>query len=147
MTSSAKFLSVHLRTKWLWFRIPLLSLKLQIWHLLEERSSMTFKETRECGFTLKLVRNMITTLKQMHCPDKNSQHSLIIWPVWLNVWKLVCELSDWGFKYCYCHLRLDVGLALSKEVLDNQARYRVWIHFETSIWHDDNNIKLNALYR
>ena len=41
----AKWLSVCLRTKWLWFRIPLLSLKLKIWRLLWERSSLTF-ETR-----------------------------------------------------------------------------------------------------
>ena len=29
----ANWLSVHFRTKWLWSPIPLLSLKLQIWHL------------------------------------------------------------------------------------------------------------------
>ena len=42
-------MSVHLQTKWLWVRIPLLSLKLHIWHLLPPRSSLTFRfhsETR-----------------------------------------------------------------------------------------------------
>ena len=38
----------------------------------------------ECGFTLKRVRDMIRTYSQMHRTDKYSQHSSIIWPVWLN---------------------------------------------------------------
>ena len=37
----AKWLSVPLQTKWLWVRIPLLSLKFQIWRLLRARSSLT----------------------------------------------------------------------------------------------------------
>ena len=59
--SFAKWLSVRLRTKWLWVRILLLSLKLQIWHLLLARSSLTFRQTIEWGFTLKLKRDMIIT--------------------------------------------------------------------------------------
>ena len=59
--SFAKWLSVRSRTKWLWVRILLLSLKLQIWHLLWARSSMTFRQTIEWGFTLKLARDMIIT--------------------------------------------------------------------------------------
>ena len=55
----AKWLSVRLRTKWLWVRISLLSLKLRIWRLLQARSSLTFRQTLECEFTLKLVRDMI----------------------------------------------------------------------------------------
>ena len=57
----AKWLSVHLRTKRLWVRITLLSLKLQIWRLLRARSSLTFRQTIECRFTLKLVPDMIVT--------------------------------------------------------------------------------------
>ena len=45
---------------WLWVRIPLLSLKLQIWCLLRARSSLTFRQLIGCGFTVKLVRDMIT---------------------------------------------------------------------------------------
>ena len=62
----AKWLSVHLKTKWLWVRIALLSLKLQIWRLLPARSSLTFRQTIECGFTLKIVRDMTITYSQMH---------------------------------------------------------------------------------
>ena len=62
--SLAKWLRVRLRTKWLWVRIPLLSLKLQIWRLLLARSFLTFRRTAECGFTLNLVRDMIIAYSQ-----------------------------------------------------------------------------------
>ena len=63
--SLAKWLSVRLRTKWLWVLITLLSLKPQIWCLIRARSSLTFRQTIECRFTLKLVRDMIITYR--HC--------------------------------------------------------------------------------
>ena len=63
--SIIKRLKLHLRTKWLWVWIPLLSLKLQIWHLLRARSSLTFRQTIEWGFTLKLVGDMIITCTLM----------------------------------------------------------------------------------
>ena len=34
----------------------------------------------------------------MHHKDKYSQHSSIIWPVWLNDWVFVYELSACGFE-------------------------------------------------
>ena len=40
-------------------RIPLLSLKLQIWRLLRARSSLTLRQTIECRFTVNLVRDII----------------------------------------------------------------------------------------
>ena len=46
-------------------------------------SCLNVKELK-CGFTLKRVRGMIKTYSQMHRTDKYSQHSSIIWPVWLN---------------------------------------------------------------
>ena len=61
LASLAKWLSVCLQTKWLWVRILFLSLKLQIGRLLLAMSSLTFRQTVECGFTLKLVRDMIIT--------------------------------------------------------------------------------------
>ena len=45
---------------------------------------LDIQATIECGFTLKRVRDMIRTYSHMHRTDKNSQHSSIIWPVWLN---------------------------------------------------------------
>ena len=53
-------------TKWLWVRISLLSLKLQIWCLLPARSSLTLSQTIECEFTLKLVRDMIITYSYLY---------------------------------------------------------------------------------
>ena len=38
--------------------------------------------TIECRFTLNCLCDMITKYSQMHCTDKYSQHSEIIWPVW-----------------------------------------------------------------
>ena len=45
---------------------------------------LDIQATVECGFTLTLVHDMIKTYNQMHRTDKYSQHSSIIWPVWLN---------------------------------------------------------------
>ena len=43
-TFLVKWSSVHLRTKWLWVRVQLQSLKLQISLLLRARSSLTFRQ-------------------------------------------------------------------------------------------------------
>ena len=40
----------------------------------------------------------------MHHTDKYSQHSLIIWPVWLNDWTFLCKLSGCGFESRRSHL-------------------------------------------
>ena len=52
--SLTKWLSVRLRTKWFWVRISLL-------YLFGARSSLTFRQTIDCGFTLKLVLDLIIT--------------------------------------------------------------------------------------
>ena len=41
-----------------------LKLKLQISRLLRERSFLAFRQTIECGFTLKLILDMIITYRQ-----------------------------------------------------------------------------------
>ena len=48
-----------------------------------------------CGFTLKHICNMIITYSQLHHTGKFSQHSSIIWPVWLNCWVFVFKLTMW----------------------------------------------------
>ena len=45
---------------------------------------LDIQATIECGFTHKRVDDMIRTYSQMHPTDKYSQHSSILWPVWLN---------------------------------------------------------------
>ena len=88
----------------------MLSLKLQIWCLLQARSSLTLKQTIECGFMLRLVHDMMITYNQMQHADKYSQHSTIIWPVWLNGWVFIQESSGCGFTS-------DMVPASSKEFL------------------------------
>ena len=63
-----------------------------------ERGFLDIQANIEFGFTLKRVRDMIITYSQMHRTDKYSQHSSIIWPVWLNGWVFVYELSGCGFE-------------------------------------------------
>ena len=50
-----------------------------------------------------IIRDMIMIYSKMHCTDKYSQHNSIIWPVRLNGWVLVYELSGCGFGSCCSH--------------------------------------------
>ena len=60
--------------------------------------------------SLKLVHDMITTYSETHHKDKYLQHSSIIWPVWLNCWVLLYELSGCGFKSHCCHKHLFLSI-------------------------------------
>ena len=101
-------------------------------------------ETVECRFTLKRVR-ISRTYSHMHDRDEYSQQISIIWPVWLNGWVFVYELSDCGFK-SLLHLNFRYSSGWSKEFLDFQTNYRVYIHYKTRTWND-KNIQSNAQYR
>ena len=59
-----------------------------------------FQAIIECRFSLKLLRDMIITYSHMQRPDKYSQHSSIIWPVWLNGSVFVYEPRGCGFESC-----------------------------------------------
>ena len=63
-----------------------------------ERGALDIQATIECEFTLKRVRDMIRTYSQMYSTKKYSQHSPIIWPVWLNGWVFVYDVSGCGFQ-------------------------------------------------
>ena len=65
---------------------------------------MTFRQTIECGFAQKLVRDMIIRYSQMCRTDKNSQHSSVIWLIWLNGYMFVYKLSACEFESRCCHL-------------------------------------------
>ena len=90
-----------------------------IFHKLElpQRNFLIFRRTIECGFTLKLECDMIKTYSQMHHTDKYSQHSSIIWSVWLNGWVFVYELSECGFKSHCSLLKLRYGACIKQGVL------------------------------
>ena len=68
--------------------IPLQSLKLHKSGLFQARSSLTFRQLHtKCRLTLCdmiHVCDMIQKDSKLHHTDKYSQHSLIIWPIWLN---------------------------------------------------------------
>ena len=102
--------------------------------------------TIECGFTMKCICVMIRTFSQIHCTDMYSQHSSIIWPVWLNGWVFVYELSGCGFVSSCNPLNFRFHTCFKQGVLWNSDYYRVWIHSETCTWHD-KNIQSNPPYR
>ena len=99
--SLAKWLSVRLWTQRLWVRVQLYS----DFPPASSKEFLDIQATMECGFTLKRVRDMTRTYSQMHRTDKYSQHSPIIWPVWLNGWVFVYELSGCGFESRCCHIK------------------------------------------
>ena len=41
-----------------------------------------------------------------NCTDKYSQHSSIIWSVWLNGWVFIYELRSCGFESCWSHSKM-----------------------------------------
>ena len=79
----------------------------------------------------------------MHRIGKYSQHRQIIWPVWLNGWVFVYELSGWGFESSCSHLNFRFCACFEQGVPWHSRNYRVWIHSETRRWHD-KNIHLNC---
>ena len=97
--------------------------------------------TIECGFSLKRVRDMIRTYRQMHRTDKYSQHSSVIWSVLLNSWVFVYELSGRWFEPRCSHLNFRYYVCFEKGVPWHSGNYRVWSHFETRTWHDRNGSK------
>ena len=74
----------------------------------------------------------------MQRTDKYSQHSSIIWPVWLNGWVLVCELSGHGFEFRCSHLTFRYRVCFEQRVPWHSGNYRVWIHSKTRTWYDKN---------
>ena len=102
----------------------------------------------ECGFTLKRVRDMIKKYSQMHRTGKYSQHSSIIWPVWLNGWVFVYELSGCGFESSCSQIRLFfcvwMFILLSKVYcLFNSSNFRKYHSSIVSAWQIN---KRNSLH-
>ena len=54
-----------------------------------------------------------------------SQHSSIIWPVWLNSWAFVCELSGCGFESICSHLNFRFRDRLEQGVPWHSGNYIV----------------------
>ena len=89
---------------------------------------------------------MKITYNQMHRTDRCSQHSSVIWPVWLNGLVFVFEISGCGFKSRCRNLNFECCTCFKQRVPWHPGNYRLWIQSETHTWHD-NNIQSNAPYR
>ena len=106
---------------------------------------LDIQATVECGFTLKLERDMNKTYNQMHRTDKYWQHSSMIWPVWPNGWVFVYELSGCGNEPRCNHLIFKCGACFEQGVPWHLGNCRVWIHSQTRPWRD-KNIQRNGPY-
>ena len=136
LASLAKWLSVHLQTKWLWVWILLLSLKLLILCVSSDEF-LDFQATIQCRFSLKYVHG-IATYNQVYCKYKYSQHSSIIWSIWLNGWVFVYKLSGCGLNFRY-------RISFKQWPLWHSGTYRVYSYSETQTSHN-YNLKSNAPY-
>ena len=110
MVSLAEWVSVCLQSKWLWFWVPLQSLKLQMSHLFRARISLKFmqlwvwihSETRMWHDTVKCTIQISTHITPQSFGS------------WLNGWMFNYKLNVFGFESLYSHLFL---------ILKNQ---RIW---------------------
>ena len=84
-----------------------------------------FQATIECRFILKHICNMIITYRQMQCTDKYSQHSSIIWPVWLNGWVFLYKCSGCGFESHCFHLNFRYGACFKQGIPWHSGNYTV----------------------
>ena len=78
-------------------------------------------------------RRYIRSLRDININEiKYSQHSSLIWPVWLNGWVFVYELNGCGFKSRYCHILVGLYGFIGNKVLLR--------------WRRDNTIALHKVY-
>ena len=66
----------------------------------------------------------------LHHTGKYSQYSSIVWPVWLNGWVFVNQLSGCGFDSRCSHLTYRYCTWLQQGVTWYLGNYRVQIHAE-----------------
>ena len=89
----------------------------------------------EWRLTLNPVSDMIMTCNQMQEADKYSQHSSIIWPVWLNGWPFVYKLNGCWLEFRCCHLNFryracfDQGVSWFCEWCDNNIQLNLYTWF------------------
>ena len=68
---------------------------------------------------------MTAICSQMDRTDKYSQHSSIIWPIWLNGWVFVYELSGCGLKSRCSHLNFRYRACFEQGVPWHSGNYRL----------------------
>ena len=60
------------------------------------------------------------------------------YPVWLNDWVFVYELSGCGFESSCSYLNFKFRACFKQGVPWHSCDFRVWIHFETRTCHNKN---------
>ena len=71
-------------------------------------------------------------------PDKLIYICYLYWPVWLNGWMFVYELSGSGSESSCSHLNFRFCACFEQEVPWHAGNYGVRIHSETRSWHEKN---------
>ena len=132
----AKSLSVRLRTRCLWVRVPLQSLKISDIASVSSKEFLNIQANVECGFLPKCVGYMTKIYSQMHRTYKYLQHSSIIWPVSPSGWLFVYELNCCGLESIWSHLNFKYFTCFEQGVPWHSGEYRVSIHSEMRTWHD-----------
>ena len=130
LIESRSFRSWSFLAKWLRVQIKLLSLRLLIWGLLRVTRSLTFRQTKECRSTLKLVCDMIKIYSQMQRADRYSQHSSINWPLWVNSRVFVYKVGHCELETCHFHWNF---------------RYSTWF-IKGVLWHSGKLLSVDSLW-
>ena len=68
------------------------------------------------------------------------------WPVWVNGWVFVYEVSGCGFESSCSHLNFKCCACFEHRVPLHSGNYKVWIHSKMHTWHD-KNIQPSSLCR
>ena len=63
---------------------------------------------------------------------------IVEWPIWLNGWVFVYELSGCAFESSCSHLKFRFRACFKLGAPWHSSNYSVWIHSERRIWHDKN---------
>ena len=138
LASLAKWLSVCLETRWFCVPFQLLLLKLYILHPLRATLSLIFRPLQ----SVDSLWNMYVTWQEHKVKiagtNKCSQHSPVIWPVWLNGWVFIYDVSVFELESSCTKLNFSFHACFEQVVPWHSCNYRVWIHSETRTWHDNN---------
>ena len=81
-----------------------------------------------------------------HSVSKRTLNHLARRPVWLNDWLFVYELSACGVISHCSHLNFRYCACFEQGISWHSGNYRVWIHSETSTWHDKNIQSICSLF-
>ena len=71
--------------------------------------------------------DLITTYGKKYRIYRYSQHSSIIWPIWLNSWMFVYELNGCGFGFYCCRLNFRYHACFGQGAAWHPGNYRVRI--------------------